>query len=221
MRFLVLFLLLPLLHICQTDGQKTFSLKPSLGINGCQVHGDNYSGYHKLGLFAGTAVNAKINLRSSLELGFYFSQKGARHNQNPKSGDYSFYRLNLNYIDLPLSYRFIFHPDYFVTGGLSFAYLINYNENINNANMSAYSNFNKTEIGLNGGIGRRIKNGLSVELRTCNSIVAIRNYGQAATLVYYNNPIARFFNKGFYNNLLSLFFTYQLGQQQQSGKQKT
>jgi hypothetical protein len=214
--YLALIFLIPTCLFSQ-NADKVFTLKPSLGLNGCQIHGDGYSGYNKLGMFAGLGVNAKLNLRSSIELGFYFSQKGARHNQNPKAGDYSFYRLNLNYIDMPLSYCFYVSQNYYLTGGASFAYLFSYSEIVNNTNLSAYSHFNKTEVGINIGLGKKLKNGFSAELRCSNSVKTVRNYGIAATLVYYNNPIARFFNKGFYNNLLTLFFSYQIGYKRNGG----
>lgn len=197
--------------------ENTFSLKPAAGLNACQVHGDSYSGYNKLGAFAGLAVNARTGPKTALELGFYFSQKGARKNQNPKTGDYSFYRLNLNYIDLPLSLFCKVNRNYFVTLGGAFAYLISYNENINNIDMSDYSNFKRTETGLNIGLGRILKPGIQVEVRSSNSVSAIREYGMAANLVFYNNPIARFFNKGFYNNILTVMLTYQLKQKTNSG----
>lgn len=219
MRFLFIVIFLPLITFCQDNDKKVFILKPSFGLNACQIHGDNYSGYDKAGLFGGIAVNARIKTRSSFELGFYFSQKGSRKNQNPKTGDYTFYRLNLNYVDLPLSFRYELNQRYFITGGGSFAYLISYNENWDNVDMSAYSSYNKTEIGLNIGLGARLKKGFSVEVRSSNSVTPIRNYGIAATLVYYNNPIARFFNKGFYSNLITAMLTYTIEKKKKNEEQ--
>src|SRR5687768_14518853 len=103
MRLLTALLLLSNLLRSQDN---VFTLKPAFGINGCQIHGDNYSGYDKFGVFGGTSINARLNDRASAELGFYFSQKGSRHNPNPKNNDYSFYWLHLNYFDLPLSFRY-------------------------------------------------------------------------------------------------------------------
>lgn len=191
--------------------QTIFCVKPSLGINGCQIHGDSYSGYNKLGVFAGLSVNARITEKTSLEMGFYFSQKGARHNENPKAGDYTALLINLNYIDIPLSLYYKLPRDYFVSAGLSFAYLVNYYESVNKADYTGLYHFNKFEYGLNGGIGKKLNKRLYLEVRSSNSVSPIRGYGIAATGVYYPNAIARFFNKGLYNNILSAFFTYQIG----------
>ena len=210
MRIIVLILVLfSFTSRSQENKRSTFTLKPSLGLNGCQVHGDNYSGYDKLGLFAGIAVNGYINKKTSLELGFYFSQKGSRHNPNPKTGDNTRYILNLNYLDLPLSLRYMVNSKYFFTLGPSIAYLISYYEDINYTDMTGLYKFKKYEVGLNVGLGRTIGNKWQVEFRSSNSITSVRDYGVASSL-FYPNPVARFFNKGFYNNILTLMLSYKL-----------
>jgi hypothetical protein len=203
-------LLLPFSLSAQQATEPVFTLKPSVGFNACQVHGDSFSGYHKFGAFGGVAVNAKLNQKLSLELGFYFSQKGARHNPDPDKGDITYYRLNLNYVDMPLSLRYAVNSTYFITLGPSVAYLISHNENINYIDRTADSKFNSTELGVNVGLGRKIRDRFSIEVRSSNSIKAIRSYGAVANLVFFPNPVARFFNKGFYNNILTLLLTYKL-----------
>ncbi len=194
----------------QTTTNDVFTLKPSLGFNGCQIHGDNYSGYDKFGAFGGLSVNAKLSKKASIELGFFFSQKGARHNQNPEKGDFTFYRVNLNYIDLPLIFKYNVNATYFLTGGPSIAYLINYQEDNEAGNWDGVYPFEKFEYGINVGLGRKIKDNFFVEVRSSNSFVAIRKYGILATQVFYPNPVARFFNAGLYNNILTLIVSYKL-----------
>lgn len=191
----------------QTISDPVFILKPSLGLNGCQVHGDTYSGYDKIGFFAGIAVNGRLSKKSSLELGFYFSQKGSRHIPKPDKGDFNYYRLNLNYIDLPLSFRYQLNKAYFITAGPSIAYLINHKENIDYIDRTGMYKYNKFELGINAGLGRKLGNKFFVEIRTSNSITPIRTFFNP---VYYPNAVARFFNKGFYNNILTLLVTYKL-----------
>lgn len=211
MRFLFLiFFLISYSLFPQAYKGSVFTLKPSLGLNGCQIHGDTYSGYNKVGVFGGTAVNARLKNKASLELGFYFSQKGARHNSNPGKGDFSFYHVTLNYIDLPLSFRFNVNPRYFITLGPSVAYLVSYKENINYTDYTGQYHFNNFEIGVNIGLGRKIKEKFFVEVRCSNSITPIRDYGTIANLVFYPNPVARFFNKGLYNNILTLMVSYTI-----------
>jgi hypothetical protein len=209
MRSWVLIFLFLCYNLRAQDPKSVFSLKPSLGLNACQVHGDSYSGYRKPGIFGGMAVNAAFNQKVSLELGFYFSQKGA--SRNPTKDDHSHYRLNLNYIDMPLSLRCHLNPRYFITLGPSIAYLISYREIIDYIDFTGMYTFKKYEAGLNIGMGRTMGKNLSVEVRCSNSITSVRDYGIVSN-VFYPNPVARFFNKGFYNNLLTFMLTYTFEQ---------
>ncbi|MDX2173651.1 MAG: porin family protein [Bacteroidota bacterium] len=204
----------------QNNSDEVFTLRPSLGFNGCQIHGDNYSGYDKFGVFGGISVNAKLNTKASLELGFYFSQKGSRHNQNPVKGDYSFYRVNLNYIDLPLMFKYQVNSIYFLSAGPSVAYLVNYQEDNEVGNWNGVYPFEKFEYGINVGLGRKIKDNFFVEVRSSNSISAIRPYGVLATQVFYPNAVARFFNAGLYNNILTLVVSYKINTKKKSESQQ-
>jgi hypothetical protein len=197
-----------------------FSLKPAVGINACQVHGDSYSGFNKAGIFGGVAVNARFTQKSSLDIGFYFSQKGARHVPNPEKGDFNFYFLNLNYIDLPLLFNYKLNKDYFITLGPSAAYLASYYEEINYVNYTGSYHFNSLEYGVNFGLGKIIKDKFYVEVRTSNSIAPIRSYGNFQSTVFYPNPVAQFFNKGFYNNILTIFLSYKFSLKKKTSEQQ-
>ncbi len=197
----------------QDPKASVFKLKPALGLNACQVHGDAYNGYKKPGIFAGLAVNARINEGISLELGFYFSQKGTWKNPTKYNQDY--YHLNLNYIDLPVSFRYMLNKRYFFTVGPSVAYLVSYRENFNYTDITGDNTFKKYEIGVNIGLGRTMVKNFSFEFRCSNSIKAIREYGTASH-IFYTNAVARYFNKGFYNNILTLMLVYTLDKKRQS-----
>jgi hypothetical protein len=43
-----------------------------------------------------------------------------------------------------------------------------------------------------------------------NSIIPIRDYGIIANKIIFPNPIASLFNKGLYNNIISLIVSYKL-----------
>ncbi|MCW3077610.1 MAG: hypothetical protein JWO32_2219 [Bacteroidetes bacterium] len=216
--FLIFFLGQAQVAIAQQTTEGVFSLKPSLGINACQIHGDSYSGFHKAGIFGGIAVNARLKPKASIELGFYFSQKGARHNPKPDKGDYNFYFLNLNYLDLPLSFNYQLNKDYFISLGPSLAYLISYYEEINYTNYTGSYHFNTFEYGVNFGLGKKIKEKYFFEVRTSNSISPIRGYGGFTSNVFYPNPVAQFFNKGFYNNILTFFISYKFNLKKQTSE---
>lgn len=214
-KFLLIFFVL-ILFSGNAQDPGVFSLKPAFGINACQIHGDSYSGFDKAGIFFGTAVNARLSARSSIDVGFYFSQKGARHNQNPEKGDYTFYYVNLNYIDIPVLYKYYLNKDYFITLGPSLAYLAGYREETERGDWTGVYPFENFEYGVNAGLGKKIKEKFFVEVRSSNSIVPIRSYGVIANQVFYPNAVARFFNKGLYNNILTVFVSYKFNLKKQN-----
>jgi hypothetical protein len=191
--------------IAQQKNASVFSLKPSLGISGCQIHGDSYDGYDKLGFTGGAFINAKLTKKSSFELGFLYALKGSKH--NPTNGDPSYYLLNISYVDAPLYWHFFLHPKYFITFGFYGSYLFNYNEYRDYTDVTGWYIYNKFDFGLVTGLGRKITENLHVELRFTNSLIPIRNINANT---YYENPVARFFNKGYYNNVLTFMFAYKL-----------
>lgn len=194
----------------QNEKKNIFSLKPFAGLNACQIHGDNFSGYKKLGVTGGIILNTTLNKRASIDLGFTFSQKGSRKNQNQEKNDFTFYRVNLNYIEIPLLLNYKLNEKYFATLGPSLAYLINYTEDTEIGNWNDVYPFNKFEYGVNVGLGTTIKNKVDIEVRSANSFLPIRNYGVIANKVFFPNAVARFFNKGLYNNVLSVLLIYKI-----------
>ena len=78
------------------------------GINATQVFGDSYSGPNKAGLYLGVFVNRYFSKRSSVQLELDYIQKGSRKNPDGSTGDYDTYLLRLNYIELPVLYKYDF-----------------------------------------------------------------------------------------------------------------
>lgn len=190
--------------------EPVFLLKPVLGINACQVHGDAASGYNKPGVNGGIVLNTRLSKKLSFDLGFVFTQKGAWKNQDPDNGDYNFFRINVNYIEVPTLLNAKLNSKYFITLGPSIGYLVNFNVHVNNTNYSDLYTFEKLEFSSNFGLGRKIKGNWLVEVRTNNSFLPILKYGRAANAVYFPNPVARFFNKGLYNNILTAYIIYEI-----------
>ena len=211
------FILLSRLVFSQAPASdRVFILKPALGINGCQVDGDNYGGYNKVGAFVGLAVNARLSAKASFDLGFYFSQKGSRHNSKPDKGDLSFYRLHLNYLELPLLFRYQLNSTYFGSIGPSVAYLISSKEE-NQYGMVTGQPFNKLDFGGFIGLGRKLGQRFLIEVRLYGSLRPIRNYGLFQGQVYYPNPVLQIFKPGLYNNVLTFLVAYPISFNKKSG----
>ena len=214
-KFLIL-ILLASVSIINAQRESKFTLKPALGITACQVHGDKYDGYNKLGFTGGLYLNALLKKKHSLEFGIIIIQKGARKNQNVEKFDYTYYLLRLNYVEIPLLYRWQ-HNKFFYTIGLSYGYLINYYETSSElGNYTGLYPFLKSEYSFNIGLGMMIKPQLGVEVRTNNSFLTVRPWQSGFVQPYYNTILGRTFNKGSYNNIMEVVLTYKLNPRKSS-----
>ncbi len=191
------------------EQERRFYLGIALAPTGCQVHGDNYSGYNKLGLMAGLFVHYKWFQNVIPQLGIAYIQKGSRH--NPDSADMSQYLLRLHFVEVPFNIKFVFlkKKKLFIIFGHSMSYLFNYYEEVNYLNTTNSVKNEKIELSLNAGMGYDINPKISIELRTNNAYTPFRYFAFPSN-IYYNNPIARMFNRGLYNNILQLIFTYHI-----------
>lgn len=77
----------------------------SVGLNACQVDGDNQAGYNYLGFNGGVGVMIRYHKYLSASVEINYSMKGAKErlvpNQNPMNAQ--LYQLQLDYIDVPIS----------------------------------------------------------------------------------------------------------------------
>lgn len=188
--------------------EQKFALMPALGLTASQIHGDNYAGYNKLGFMGGLMIEAKLNKVLDADFGITFIQKGSRRNQNPEKFDYRFYYVNLNYVEVPLMLKYNTKRVFLTIGG-AFAYLINYVEESEIGNLTGMFPFQKYDYSVNVGMGMNIMPKLAFELRCSNSFMTTRPFG-ANFAPYYNNILAKTFNKGYYNNVLQMLFTYKI-----------
>jgi hypothetical protein len=69
------------------------------------------------------------------------------------------------------------------------------------------------ELALVTGLGRNLNDKIQVEVRFSNSLLPVRTF---TPTFYYPNPVARFFNRGYYNNIVTLMLTYKLGKNKNS-----
>lgn len=188
--------------------QTRFFIGISAGLTGCQVHGDNYSGYNKLGWMAGLFVHYKWFQNVIPQLGIIYIQKGSRH--NPDSANMSQYLLRLHFVEIPINIKFLFlRKKLFLCIGHSIGYLFDYYEETNYLNITNTVQNEKFEFSINTGLGYQINDQFNIELRANNGYTPFRKYGIPGN-IFYNNPIARMFNKGLYNNILELIFTYHI-----------
>jgi hypothetical protein len=85
--------------------QRTFYGGLILGANFSQVDGDNYAGYHRVGVNAGGIVYTRFDEHLAASIEILYSQKGShsQKEQEGPSGSYiKSYDVRLNYAEVPL-----------------------------------------------------------------------------------------------------------------------
>jgi hypothetical protein len=182
------------------------------GFSGNQVDGDNYAGYTKAGLYAGALVGRRLNEDFTLNFGMAFIQKGARKNANPKAFDYDWYRLSINYIDIPVQLTRTFKK-FNVFIGATYSQLINYKETYTFGNANNYDNrIHKFDVGWMFGGEKKFNNNYSVGFRFNYSLIPMRDffYSPAQPALVYNNIWGRWFHRGFYNNVLLFYISKEI-----------
>lgn len=205
-RLLPLLLLLILLMSRPVSAQR-FLGGVSVGANFCQVDGDEFYGFRKIGLNAGPMValqfGKKQNWSVSMEL--LYSQRGSYHGG---SSDSTTYRLNLDYIDVPILVHFT--DKKFISAGVGFAYgqlvgkkessLYIYPDSLYQGSMQPY------DLTVIGDVSLRVWKRLWVDVRYQYSMVKIRTVTVAPTGM---DPWTR----DQYNNLFSIRLTYMFNQE--------
>ncbi|MGB3948866.1 MAG: porin family protein [Bacteroidia bacterium] len=182
--------------------QKRFIPGLKAGVSTSQVAGDNYSGYNKAGFIGGGTLTAQFSEKYAGHFEIMYIQKGSQHNGNQEKGDYNFYFLELDYIEVPLLFQF--HQRKFTYEvGPAIAFLIGEEEFFNFFNLTGANPFNKNEISINAGLNYSIYKGLGINWRFSHSITPIRAHASGAT---------RWYNPGQMNNVLTFTLTYKFNQ---------
>lgn len=188
----------------------------NLGLVTSQVDGDTYAGFNKLGFTAGGFVSRRFSSESKWSTLFEinFIQKGSKKLPHPDKGDYSFYKLTLNYVEVPILLLYDFRTSDTLLGlsgkfslefGLGFATLVHSYEEDTYGIFPGATPFQKLDIPLIAGIRYNLTKNIIFNIRTEYSLLPVRKGG---TAVYYQNWTYKFINPGYYNNLLTFLFHY-------------
>lgn len=172
------------------------------GTNFCQVDGDRYAGYFKVGINAGAVLYTRISDRYSLSMELLFSQKGATANFRQNSASKTFtivtQKINLNYAEIPILFNIYDKKKSHLGVGLSYAQLISANETITTSPSYNYDPsqhpFIKRDINFIAAANLFLVKGLYANLRFQYSILPIRtniDYEVARSQQYNNLWVVR------------------------------
>ncbi|MBI3500966.1 MAG: PorT family protein [Bacteroidetes bacterium] len=209
-----------------SSAQSTFRAGLAAGLVSSDVVGiDPYdTDYSKLGFTAGGFSNLKLSERNSLQFEILYVQKGSLQPLDTANNNYYFYKLKLNYAEVPLLFihRFkiaMMKKEAFPLGfeiGPSFGIRtsirqdgIAYQNGYYLTGVYDYTQFRKTEVAANIGISYYFTKNFLFNVRYSNSIIpVIRHAIPLNTFFWYA------FNKGD-NTLVSFTFRLLFG-----GKEK-
>ncbi len=183
------------------------------GVNACQVDGDRFSGYNKLGLNFGVYTKTKLSRMWEAQVDLKYTGKGA---VDPGTEvDPSVYELNLNYIEMPMVIRWHSSDMLAFEGGVAMASLLSakwYDVNGLIPQEQIDPSFKNFEWAGIVGFNLALFEKMDFNIRYSYSILPVRNrptgyyYGWLADKLGYT--------EGDYNNIFSISFYYQLSDDQ-------
>jgi len=197
MKFYPLFFISTLLSVF-TSAQ-TFNGGFYSGLITSQVDGDKFSGFHKAGLVAAGLINMDINRKWLAQLEVRYIQKGSQKNTDTEKGDYSYYKMKVDYAEVPLLLSYQYNREISIEIGPAIAYMVNNIEEYENGTLRNRPAFNKLELSGLVGFTYEFKNRMFFNARYQYSMFPIR--GSIANSTYYVKG-------GQYNNLLSFTLGY-------------
>lgn len=167
------------------------------GLSTSEISGDRLEGPNKAGVYLGVFVNRYFSKRSSIQMELDYIQKGSR--KNPDSLDYSTYLLRLNYIEIPIHYKYDFHERGTLETGLGFGFLVHSYEEADGYEEVSGTDFQTLDLSFNIGAYYRIFENLWINVRYSNSILAVRPHASGQSYKW---------NNGQYNEVLSFTLHY-------------
>jgi hypothetical protein len=149
-----------------------------IGIAASQISGDQLSGYNKAGIFAGGFANFLFTEKLALQLEISFIQKGSRKNPRPKTNDYTIYKLNIQYVEMPFLFKWDFSKRFYLEVGPSIGIIINNTGRekdegglINNPQRPVFNRFDYCGVL---GMGVSISKNFKTNIRTIDSFIPVR-----------------------------------------------
>lgn len=150
--------------------ESRFNFGGRLGISTSHIDGDGYTGFRKFGLGAGLFTNLDISPKVNVQLEMLYIQKGSRRNDTLA---FNYYRIALNYIQVPLMFRFNYSR-FLIEVGPSFGVLVGDSEEDFNGevNQSVFG-WHRFETSINIGMHFSITEQLSSNVRYSRSILPV------------------------------------------------
>ena len=185
-----------MIFICSLSAQR-FNGGLIGGMSTSEISGDRFNGPSKVGLFTGVFGNFYISDKSSIQMELEYIQKGSR--KVPDSTDVTFYLLRINYVEIPLLYKYDLTKKITFEAGPSLGYLIGKYEEVNGEELT--NPFKKWDFQLAVGGYYNLTKHLKFNVRYTNTLFFPVRNGASGTTYW--------LRKGQYNEVLSFLLHYQ------------
>lgn len=181
-----------------SQNEKGFSAGVLGGFVPSQVDGDNHGGYHKIGLQAGLFSTLQTQDDYYWQVAIKWMQKGSKFN-NPKI--VSYYKLSLNYVEVPVSFNYIYRRKFLGSVGLSYGYLFKaLEDNDGYGGIAPDPPMKSNDLEGTIGVGYRFSENFWLMNSFGYSFIPVREYPGGQKY---------WFNRGWANNLISVALYYK------------
>lgn len=183
---------------------QSFNAGVIAGATFCQVDGDNYFGFHKLGFTVGAYANLPFGDYLSGQMELKYSLLGA-HSSDKEVREYGYapYSLNMHYVEIPLMLRYklgLFRVNFItLEAGASIDVLMKTTEDVNGDYQITTSRWSRVSATANAGLHFNITKHLGIGARFMYSVAPSRFTG---------NP-GWFYNQ-YYNKVIQFALTYNI-----------
>jgi hypothetical protein len=172
----ILFVII-LLFFSEISFSQRFKAGILAGFTTSQVSGDQLSGFNKSGFEFGGLVSTSLSEKFDLSFQIVFIQKGSKKPIHPDIGDYEYYRMSLNYIEVPVLFHYNFSKKIQFEFGPAFGALISSKEEDEFGEIPAPKEFKSYDFSLMIGMSYRLFNNFYLNLEGSNSVLPIREAG--------------------------------------------
>lgn len=172
------------------------------GLNFCQVDGDRFGGYNKIGINGGIGISHEYSEKWTGGFEILYTSKGSKKRIDPKDVNPQIFILSSKYIEFPIiaTYKIQSLKELSFSGGISVG--VNIGGSVDDGITKTDANFNRMEYSLNLGANYLISENVSVRLRHAYSLFRIGdNYPNSRNL---------FRRIGLYNRLYMAGFVFHL-----------
>ncbi|HOZ83701.1 MAG TPA: porin family protein [Bacteroidia bacterium] len=176
------------------------SFKASIigGINASQVSGDELGGFNKAGVMFGGSAILPVTPKSDVAMELLFIQKGSKTPTSKDNSNTVYYKMSLNYLEVQINYTYHASKKIGLHVGPTFGVLVGEKEEDIAGELTERPEFQKTEIGIAGGLSFHFSEKVGLYMRLSNSLLPIRKMGADT----------KYFKSGQYNSGLAFFLTY-------------